>query len=331
MKIAVLGAGAWGTAMAVACAAENEVTLWCRDPRQLALLRATRENERYLRGIRLPGSISLTDQIDDAIEGTAIALIAVPMAALRPTLRRVRASSNKVGFVWLCKGFEAGSTRLPHQVAAEELPGDRRCAALSGPSFADEVARGLPSAVTLASFDGEFAASAARQLHTGRLRIYSSEDLIGVEVGGAVKNVIAIAAGICDGLRLGHSARAALITRGLTEVTRLGLRVGGRIETFMGLSGVGDLTLTCTSDLSRNRRIGLALASGKPLPQALSELGHVAEGVHTAREVRRMADDLGIEMPITRAVAQVLEGVIEPKAAVEDLLQREPKAEGVGL
>lgn len=330
MKIAVLGAGAWGTAMSVASAGDNEVALCCRSQAQLAALRDAHENQRYLPGVRLPESIMLTDRIERALEGAEIALIAMPVAGLRPTLRQVAPYMDRTGFVWLCKGFEAGSTRLPHQVVAEELPGLRRCAALSGPSFADEVARGLPTAVTLASFDGEFAAYAARCLHTGRLRIYSSEDLIGVEVGGAVKNVIAIAAGIGDGLRLGHSARAALITRGLAEVTRLGLRLGGRIETFMGLSGIGDLTLTCTSDLSRNRRVGLALASGKSLQQALSELGHVAEGVHTAREVLRSADRLGIEMPITRAVTQVLDGTLAPKAAVEGLLQREPKAEGVG-
>jgi glycerol-3-phosphate dehydrogenase (NAD(P)+) len=232
--------------------------------------------------------------------------------------------------VWLCNGFEAGSTRLPHQVLAEVLPNMRRTAVLSGPSFADEVARGLPAAVTLASIDADFATFAAQSLHTRRLRIYSSDDLVGVEIGGAVKNVIAIAAGVCDGLKLGNSARAALITSGLAEITRLGVRLGGRIETFIGLSGVGDLSLTCTSDLSRNRRVGLALASGAKLDDVLSGLGHVAEGVNTAREVWRLAQQLQVEMPITEAITRVLDGELSPLEAVEALLQREPKAERVG-
>jgi glycerol-3-phosphate dehydrogenase (NAD(P)+) len=232
--------------------------------------------------------------------------------------------------IWGCKGFESGTNRLPHEIAAATLPKAMRYGVLSGPSFADEVARGLPTAVTLAASDGAFGSDAAHALHTGRLRIYSSEDLVGVEIGGAVKNVIAIAAGICDGLKLGYSARAALVTRGLAEITRLGLRLGGRLETFMGLSGIGDLALTCTSDLSRNRRVGLALAGGKALAEALASLGHVAEGVRTASEVLRVADERGVDMPITRAVNRVLTGQVPPAHAVQELLQREPKSEQIG-
>jgi glycerol-3-phosphate dehydrogenase (NAD(P)+) len=229
--------------------------------------------------------------------------------------------------IWLCKGFEADSARLPHEVAAEELPPEVMRGVLSGPSFAHEVARGSPAGVTLAASSLEFAGTMARELHGPRLRVYSSDDIVGVEVGGAVKNVIAIAAGISDGLGFGASARAALITRGLAEIARLGVALGGRAETFMGLSGVGDLILTCTSDLSRNRRVGLGLAGGKPLAQVLDELGHVAEGVPSAREVRRLAEKVGVEVPIVAAVCGVLYEGLVPGAAVEALLARAPKSE----
>jgi glycerol-3-phosphate dehydrogenase (NAD(P)+) len=327
MTIAVLGAGAWGTALAVAWSGESSVSLYCRSRDQFEALRTARENARYLPGVAIPESIRLTASAEEALSGTGLAVLAVPVAGLRDMLRLLGARPAAIDIVWVCKGFEAGSGKLPHQVAADELPAGWRYGALSGPSFADEVARGLPAAVTLASLDGDFAGAAARTLHTGRLRVYSSEDLVGVEIGGAVKNVIAIAAGICDGLRLGNSARAALITRGLAEMSRLGLRLGGRLDTFMGLSGIGDLALTCTGDLSRNRRVGLALAAGQQLAQALSGLGHVAEGVSTAREVLRMADSLGVDMPITGAVCAVLDGEVSAQEAVEALLQREQKPE----
>jgi glycerol-3-phosphate dehydrogenase (NAD(P)+) len=229
--------------------------------------------------------------------------------------------------VWVCKGFEESTGKLPHQVVAEVLGHDAPAAALSGPSFADEVARGLPAAVTLAARDAAFARDLARELHQRRLRLYFTDDLTGVEVGGAVKNVMAIATGISDGLGLGLNARAALITRGLAEVTRLGVALGGRQETFMGLAGAGDLILTCTGDLSRNRRVGLALGRGERLDAILAGLGHVAEGVHTAREVDRVAHGLGVEMPITREVCAVLFEGRAPAQAVEQLLARDPKAE----
>lgn len=329
MKIAILGAGAWGTALGIALSARHEVVLWCRDSRLSGQLASERVNARYLPGVVIPGPVRITAEADAALEGCELAIVAVPTAALRESLKPVARLRIHPGVVWLCKGFEVGSAKFPHQVAAEELGGDFRYAALSGPSFAEEVARGLPAAVTLASRDADFAGFAARELHTGRLRVYSSDDLPGVETGGAVKNVIAIAAGVSDGLSLGNSARAALLTRGLAEMTRLGLRLGGRLETFMGLAGAGDLMLTATSDLSRNRRVGLGLASGRRLEDILADLGHVAEGVYTAREVRRLAEELDVDMPITRAVCGVLDGAKSARDAVEELLQREPKTESV--
>jgi len=327
MKIAVLGAGAWGTAISINLAARHEVTLWVRDAAQSSAIRATRCNQRYLPGFVLPAQLDITDDFGAAINGCALALVAVPTAGLRETLRRLKAARCVAPVVWLCKGFERQHAKLPHQVCAEELAADVRRGVLSGPSFAEEVARGLPTAVTLASTDGEFARDTAQQLHSTTLRIYSSDDVVGVEVGGAVKNVMAIATGICDGLKLGLNARAALITRGLAEVARLGVRMGGRAETFMGLAGVGDLILTCTGDLSRNRRVGLRLAQGVPLADILADLGHTAEGVYSAREVARLAAQLKIEMPITRAVCRVLDDHTAAGAVVEELLQREPKPE----
>ena len=246
------------------------------------------------------------------------------MAGLRELLHHVRGAAP---VVWLCKGFEEGSGELPHQVAAAVLGESARCGALSGPSFAEEVARGLPCALTLASRDAAFAREAAALLHGGRMRVYYSSDLVGVEIGAAVKNVMAIAAGISDGLGLGLNARAALITRGLAEIARLGTALGGQPETFMGLAGAGDLILTATGDLSRNRRVGLELARGRPLKDVVANLGHVAEGVHSAREAAKLAASRGVEMPVTEAVSAVLEGRITPAAAVERLLARESKME----
>ena len=328
MNLAILGAGAWGTALGVALAPLHRVTLWGRDPSQCRELDESRCNRRYLPDVAIPGNVRITHDLEEALIPCDLIVVAVPTAALRETLKRVAANgAAKAGVVWLCKGFEAGSARFPHQVADEELPSSQPRAALSGPSFAAEVARGLPAAVTVASVDPGFATLASRELHTGRLRVYSSDDLIGVETGGAVKNVIAIAAGVCDGLNLGASARAALITRGLAEITRLGIRLGGRKETFIGLAGAGDLMLTATSDLSRNRRVGLHLALGHRLNDILDRLGHVAEGVHSAREVLRLAQKLEVDMPITRAVSQLLDGKTSASDLLNELLQREPKQE----
>ena len=327
MKIAVLGAGAWGTAIGISLCARHEVTLWARDAALLAAMRASRSNERYLPGFPLPPALALAGELSAALGGAGLILAAVTSNGLRATLRAVRETGSNTPLVWLCKGFESEQAKLPHQVCAEELPPAVSRAVLSGPSFAQEVARGLPAALALASADGGFARTAARALHGAALRIYPSEDVAGVEVAGAVKNVMAIAAGISDGLGLGLSARAALITRGLAEMTRLGLALGGRAETFMGLAGAGDLVLTCTGDLSRNRRVGLALARGAQPAAVLAEMGHIAEGVFTARAVARVADERGIEMPITRAVCRVLEDPQRARAAVQELLAREQKTE----
>jgi glycerol-3-phosphate dehydrogenase (NAD(P)+) len=248
-------------------------------------------------------------------------LAATPVAGLREIVARLKKTA---ALVWLCKGFEEGTGALPHQVVEPVLS---RCGALSGPSFAAEVARGLPCALTLAARDAGFAREAAALLHGGRMRVYYSADLIGVEIGGAVKNVMAIAAGISDGLGLGSNARAALITRGLAEIARLGVAMGASTETIFGLTGAGDLILTATGDLSRNRRVGLELAQGRPLGKILQDLGHVAEGVHSAKEVARLALAMKVEMPVSHAVNAVLQGTLTPKAAVEQLLSRDPKQE----
>ena len=327
MKLAVLGAGAWGTALAVALSGRHQVTLWARDSAQCAQMRDARINQRYLPDVSLPAALEITADQTLALAASDAAILGVTVAGLRATLRAVVATAKALPVIWLCKGFEAGSSKLPHQVAAEELREGVPRGVLSGPSFAQEVARGVPAAVTLAASDGVFAADMARELHSLRLRIYSSDDVIGVEVGGAVKNVIAIAAGISDGLGFGESARAALVTRGLAEITRLGTRLGGRPETFMGLSGVGDLILTCTGSLSRNRQVGLRLARGQVLPDILRELGHVAEGVHSAREVRALARSVSVEMPIASAVCGVLYEGLAPLVAVDQLLSRDPKPE----
>ena len=327
MKIAVVGAGAWGTAFALAQAARHPVALWSWQRAHCEAMQRERENRAFLPGFALPGAVSVESDLARALQGAALAVVATPTAALRATLASMRAGGPVPPVVWLCKGFEAGTAQFPHEVAAAVLEATVPRGALSGPSFAEEVARGLPAAVTLGSPDPAFAEHAARTLNGPRLRIYSTDDLTGVELGGAVKNVLAIAAGVSDGLGLGLSARAALLTRGLAEMTRLGVRLGGRTETFLGLAGAGDLILTCTGDLSRNRRVGLALARGETLAHVLAGLGHVAEGVASAREVLRRARAVAVEMPITAAVCAMLDGTLRADQAAEQLLRRDPKAE----
>lgn len=328
MKIAVLGAGAWGSALAISLSARHQIHLWTKDLDHAIEMDRQRINQAFLPGHSLPESLKITATLDEALEGVNLALIVVPVAGLRDTLRAIVACNIKVPVIWGCKGFESGTTYLPHQIAAEEFSGRLPpCGVLSGPSFAEEVAQGLPTALTLASKDIDFANKMAAELHSARLRIYTSEDVVGVETGGAVKNVITIAAGISDGIGFGHNARAALITRGLSETMRLGLGLGGDMKTFMGLAGVGDLILTSTGDLSRNRQVGLMLAEGKSLADILNALGHVAEGVHTAKSVLQLGKQLNIEMPITQAVCDILHGVVSAKKAVEVLLNREQKSE----
>lgn len=328
MNLAVLGGGAWGTALAIALGRQHAVRLWMRDAVQAAAMAASRINQRYLPGSFVPPAVVIDADLGACLAGADLALIATPTAGMRGVLKQLQPPAPPLPVLWACKGLERSTARLPHQIVEEELPGLRRAGALSGPSFAAEVAGGLPTALTLAASDAAFARETARALHQPRLRVYYCDDVVGVEVAGAVKNVMAIATGICDGLGLGLNARAALITRGLAEVTRLGTRMGGRAETFMGLAGAGDLILTCTGDLSRNRRVGLELAQGRAIADVLDDLGHVAEGFESAREVARLARKLGVDMPVTEAVCGVLFGGTTPRAAADALLSRDPREEG---
>jgi glycerol-3-phosphate dehydrogenase (NAD(P)+) len=327
MRITMLGAGAWGTALAIAAAARHEVLLWARDPAQAAAMAGLRRNERYLPEVALPAALRVTADHAAALAhaGTqGLTVVATPMAGLRGQLA---AFTDARPALWLSKGLEAGSGALGHEIARELRPRSG-CGVLSGPSFALEVARGQPTALVAASGEPALAAAAVEAFHSDALRIYTSDDVVGVEVGGAVKNVLAIATGILDGLPGGGlNARAALITRGLAEITRLGVAMGARAETFMGLSGLGDLVLTATGDLSRNRRVGLRLAAGQRLPQVLAELGHVAEGVASAPTVLARARALRVEMPITEAVVEVLEGRLAPAEALARLMARSARPE----
>ena len=321
--LVVLGAGAWGTALAVATAEHRPVLLWARDAGQAAAMTAARCNQRYLPEIKLPPALRITSDLDEALALGGLVVIGTPMSGLRECLLALPLASNTL---WLCKGFESPGAALGHELAQSLRP-DLRCGVLSGPSFAQEVARGQPSALVVASADAALCAQAVQAFHSDSLRIYTSSDPIGVAVGGAVKNVMAIATGIADGLGLGQNARAALVTRGLAEMTRLGLALGARAETFMGLSGLGDLVLTATGDLSRNRRVGLLLAGGLSLTDVLAQLGHVAEGVYTAPNVLVRARESRVDMPITEAVVAVLQGGLSPAQALRQLMARGARAE----
>ena len=325
MKLAFLGAGAWGTALAMAAAPRHEVLLWARDADQAAQMARERCNARYLPDQPWPDSLSVTADFAAAAAHGAqgLTIVATPMAGLRGTLARLPADAR---VVWLCKGFEAGTGLLGHEVAAATLP-QAAAGVLSGPSFAQEVAAGLPTALVAASFEPTLTQQVVDAFHHGALRIYTSADPVGVEIGGAVKNVLAIATGISDGLGLGLNARAALVTRGLAEMMRLGTRMGARAETFMGLTGLGDLVLTSTGDLSRNRRLGLLLAQGETPEQGLSHLGHVAEGAYSLGTVIERSRKLKVDMPVAEAVHAVVSGAATARVAVEQLLQRDPRPE----
>lgn len=337
MNITILGAGAWGTALAIALADRHRLVLWGRDSALMEAAAERRENTAYLPGFSLPASLSVTSDLDQAIrhcihDQTAqipaggLLIIATSVNGLRPILERLHGYPVP-NIIWLCKGFEENTGLLPHQIVNWILSDRIPAGVLSGPSFAQEVASGLPCALTIASSDAALRDLVIKSVHGGSIRVYSTDDLIGVEVGGAVKNILAIATGIVDGLGLGFNARAALITRGLVEICRLGTALGGRAETFTGLTGMGDLILTCTGDLSRNRRVGLGLAQGKPLDVVVAELGHVAEGVRCAQAVRALAEKIGVEMPISNAVAGVLFDGDSPRDMVARLLSRDPRQE----
>jgi len=334
MHITVIGAGAWGTAMAMAACRHpsgHTVRLHARDPAQADAMAQQRQNSRYLPGIDLPPVLSIVNGplapwVAQQAGSTDLWVVATPMSGLRACLRVLQHVSAPVA--WLCKGFESGTGLMPHEVQAETAPA-LQAGALSGPSFALEVARNQPTALVAASAHASVRDALVQAFHGPTLRVYANDDIVGVEVGGAVKNVLAIATGLCDGLDLGLNARAALVTRGLAEMNRLGLALGAKAETFMGLSGLGDLVLTATGDLSRNRKVGLLLAQGMNLDQAVASLGHVAEGVYSARTVWQRAQSLGVDMPITEAVVALLDGHLQAREAVQVLMGRGPRGESV--
>lgn len=335
--IGVLGAGSWGTALAVVLTRNGFCArLWGRDPRALVRLGEARENARYLPGITLPPGLEIATDLARLADGASRYLVAVPSHAFRTLLQALRPHLPEDATVaWASKGLEPGTGKPLHRVLEEVLGTRVASGVVSGPTFAREVAQGLPTACVAAAHEEQIAERIAAWLRNERLRVYTSTDVLGVQLGGAIKNVMAIAAGISDGLGFGANARAALITRGLAELARLGVAMGGARETFMGLAGAGDLILTCTDDLSRNRRVGLGLGRGQPLAQVLNALGQEAEGVATAKELYQLARRLGVDMPITEQVYRVLYERRLPQQAVEALLQREPRREhedeGVGV
>jgi glycerol-3-phosphate dehydrogenase (NAD(P)+) len=327
--IAVLGAGSWGTALALQLdRSGSRCILWDLDTENILQIRLKRCNERYLPTIDIPDSIELETDISAAVKAADHVLLVTPSHAFASVIREIRdILVPGQGIAWACKGFEPGSGRLLHEVAQELLPPTTSLAIVTGPSFAKEVASNLPTAVTVAGPDAEFTNVIASALHGGRFRAYTSEDMIGAELGGAVKNVMAVATGICDGMNLGDNARAALITRGLAEMMRLGSALNAKPETLMGLAGAGDLILTCTGDLSRNRRLGLMLGKGKTLEQSLADIGQVVEGVNSAAEVQRLSIEYGINMPISEQVNGIIHKGWEPAIGVAQLMAREQKAE----
>ena len=360
MNVAILGSGAWGTALAIALVEHRilqraqsvltpqrppapatnppSVTLWSRDAQWVQEAQALRTNARYLPGIAFPEDLALSAQpLAEWLAQQDLVVLATPTAALRGMLLQVREHVGHTPVIWLCKGFESPQATalnsnplglLPHELQAQVAP-ELHCGVLSGPSFAKEVALGQPTALVAASPHPHVTQAMVQAFHGPHMRIYANDDWAGVEVGGAVKNVMAIATGICDGLHLGLNARAALITRGLAEMTRLAIPLGGVAETLMGLSGLGDLVLTATGDLSRNRRVGLLLAQGQNLTQIMAELGHVAEGVYSAKTVLERAQALKIDMPITQMVISILEGKVSAQEAMQRLMSRQSKSESI--
>ncbi len=328
-SISVLGAGSWGTALAMQAARSGcHTLLWGHNPEHMASLSKNRENTRYLPGLPLPESLSITDNLEEAVKFSPIILISVPSHAFRDTLKNIKPYTDKqTKIAWATKGFNPADGALLDQVVRQVFSSEIQTAALSGPTFANEVAAGLPTALTIASTTPQFSEKIAEILHNHRFRTYTSNDIIGVQVGGAVKNALAIAAGIADGLGFGANTRSALITRGLQEIMRLGITLGGQADTFMGLAGLGDLILTCTDNQSRNRRLGLALGAGKDKDAAVKEIGQEVEGISAAKETYLLSVKHNIEMPIIEQTYKVLYQNLDPRIAVQNLLNREQKAE----
>ena len=328
-RIAVVGAGSWGTALAMLLARNgHRALLWARDPAHVADMQSQGCNARYLPDITFPDGLTVTNDLEACVKQAEAVLLVCPSHAFAEVLDRIAAVRAKdQPLFWATKGFEHGSGRFLHQLVEERVDTPAR-GIVTGPSFALEVAQGKPTAVTVASFDPKAAQWFAGLLHGPSFRAYSSGDVVGAEIGGAVKNVLAVATGIADGMELGHNTRAALITRGAAESLRLGLAMGAHAETFMGLAGIGDLVLTCTGDLSRNRRFGLALGRGIPAEQAVKDIGQVVEGIHTATEVRRLAKEHGVEMPIAEVTWAIIHQGKSPQEGVRELLARQPRPEG---
>ncbi|HET6587691.1 MAG TPA: NAD(P)H-dependent glycerol-3-phosphate dehydrogenase [Oleiagrimonas sp.] len=330
-RVAVLGAGSWGTALAALLARNGtRVTLWGRDADAVAAMAAAHRNTRYLPDLDLPEALAYETDLGKALDGADIVLIAVPSHAFAALLDDIAPLIDaEAGVTWATKGFEPGTGRFLHELVGERLSG-HPMAVITGPSFAREVVAGLPTAVTVHGNNADFAQTVASLLHAPNLRAYTGSDMLGAELGGAVKNVLAVATGVADGMQLGLNARAGLITRGMYEILQLGMAMGARAETLMGLSGLGDLVLTCTGDLSRNRRLGLALGRGVPLDEARRQIGQVVESLVTADEVCRLAKQHGLDLPIAFGVRAVLHGEITPEQAVEQLLARDQKPEYPG-
>lgn len=327
-RVAVLGAGSWGTALAAQLARNGlHVSMWGRDASQLATIEQDRENKRYLPGITLPAGLHTESSLETCLASADAVLIVTPCGVFAPMLESIAQHAPDRPVVWACKGLDKSSGELLHSRALATLGNDASLAIVSGPTFAAEVARNLPAAITAASFDAQLAQSVASWFHGGSMRVYSSTDMIGVQLAGALKNVLAIAAGISDGLQYGANARAAMVTRGLAELTRLGVALGGQRETFTGLAGLGDLLLTCTDDQSRNRRFGLALARGASAEQAVAEIGQVVEGASTAKRAWELAQRHGVETPIVEQVYRVLYEDLSPRDAVQALMARDARAE----
>lgn len=332
-SIAVLGAGAWGTALAVLLARNGvHIRLWGHEPIHMEKLIQDRSNQQYLPDIVFPDTLQPYKDITQALNNISDILIVVPSAGFRETLQLIAKAANQpVRLAWASKGMEHGSGKLLHEIVGEVMGPDTPVTAISGPTFAHEVAQELPTAISAAGNNADFTRDIVKALHNEYFRVYTSHDIIGLEVGGAIKNVLAIAAGIADGLGFGANTRAALVTRGLAEMMRLGVALGGHRETFMGLAGLGDLVLTCTDNLSRNRRLGLALASGKSVKEALDDIDQVVEGIESARETIMLAKRHNIDMPIAEQIYQVLHKGKAPRDAVSTLLSRHQRDETFGL
>jgi len=327
MIFTVIGAGSWGTALAMQLARNGTTYLWGRNPQHLQQMKNTRSNENYLPGVKFPDELILESDLQNAIKASDAILLVSPSHAFASILKQIEPYLGNRPLAWASKGFEPGSGRFLHEVAQDIIGKTRPTALVTGPSFAKDVAEGKPTLVTVASTDSQFAHQVAHALHNDKFRVYISDDLIGAELGGAVKNVLALATGMCDGMQLGDNTRAAILTRGMAEMMRLGNAMGCKAETLMGLSGLGDLVLTCTGDLSRNRRMGLALGRGQSIKQAKQEIGQVVEGIGTADEVMRLAKKYNVDMPISEHVWKVVNSQMTPAQAVKELMSRGPRQE----